>query len=95
MTTEELIEANANLTLWCVHVLGADDVYAEPNHAAAVAAAEKLNRHASRAMEKTGNDVLCFAYAAPWPHSPEDHAQDMKDQAQQEAERKAAIAAAS
>lgn len=32
MTTGERIEANANLTLWCVHVLGPDDVLAAPSH---------------------------------------------------------------
>jgi hypothetical protein len=35
MTTSERIEANANLTLWCVHVLGPDDVLAAPSHEAA------------------------------------------------------------
>ena len=77
MTTNERIEANANLTLWCVHVLGSDDVIAAPSHDAAVTHAHQVNRAVfSRVREP--NDVLCFAYAAPWPHSQKSHEDDVK-----------------
>lgn len=77
MTTGERIEANANLTLWCVHVLGSDDVMAAPSHDAAATHAHELNK-AVHGRSSTPGDVLCFAYAAPWPHSPESHADDLK-----------------
>lgn len=73
MTTGEKIEANANLTLWCVHVLGPDDVYAAPSHDAAVIHAHELNK-ALHGRLSTDNDILCFAYAAPWPYSATAHA---------------------
>lgn len=77
MTTAERIEANANLTLWCVHILGPDDVLAAPSHAAAVAHAHELNK-AVFGRVGAADDVLCFAYAGPWPHSREAHADAVK-----------------
>ena len=79
---EQWIEDNANLTLWCVHSLGPDEVDAAPSHAAAVERAEAINRAVHGAiMERHGdaNDILCFAYAAPWPWSKEDHAEAVKN----------------
>lgn len=78
MTTGERIEANANLTLWCVHVLGSDDVIASPSHDAAVVHAHELNKVVFSRVT-TANDILCFAYAAPWPHSRDAHAEDLKN----------------
>lgn len=77
MTLNERIEANADLTLWCVHVLGPDDVYAAPSHDAAVVHARWLNQ-AVHGRNSTPRDILAFAYAAPWPHSKESHADDVK-----------------
>ena len=77
MTTNEKIEANADLTLWCVHVLGPDDVHAMPSHDAAVISARELNK-AIHGKAEAPEDILCFAYAAPWPHSAEAHAEDME-----------------
>jgi hypothetical protein len=74
----ERIEENANLVLWCVHVLGSDDVMAAPSHSAAATHAHELNK-ALFARRSTPTDVLCFAYAAPWPHSREAHADDVKN----------------
>lgn len=90
---DDLAEANANLILWCVHVLGMDDVHAEASHAAAVASATRLNR-ATRANRPDGdNTILLFSYAAPWPHSPESHAEALVRQADDEAKWAAAKAA--
>lgn len=77
MTAWERMEANADLIRWCVHILGMDDVRASPSHDAAVVAAREFNRAVwSRASSPV--DVLCFAYAAPWPHSDQSHADDLK-----------------
>ena len=78
MATSEKIEANADLTLWCVHVLGSDDVMAAPSHLAAFIHARELNK-AVHGRPTTPSDVLCFAYAAPWPHSKKAHAEDLKN----------------
>ena len=76
MTVNERAEANANLILWCTHVLGAYDVYATVSHGAAVTYANQINR-AIWQRRTAPDDVLCFAYAKPWPHSPESHAVDI------------------
>ena len=78
MTLREKIEANANLILWCVSVAGPDDVHAAPSHEAAVVRAHEINK-ALHGRVSTPDDVLCFAYAAPWPYSPSDHAEAVKD----------------
>lgn len=78
MTTGEKIESNANLVLWCVHVLGPDDVLAAPSHDAAATHAHELNK---ALFSRVGqhDDVLCFEYAAPWPHSKDDHAKAVQN----------------
>lgn len=86
MTVKDKIEANADLTLWCVHILGPDDVLAAPCHDAAVVHARELNK-ALHGRPSTPNDVLCFAYAAPWPYSAESHASNVKNWLAIEAER--------
>jgi hypothetical protein len=73
MTTGEKIEANANIVKWCVHVLGPDDVMAAPSHDAAVVRAHEMNK-SLHGRVSSPDDVLCFAYAAPWPYSDEEHA---------------------
>ena len=77
MTLSEKIEANADLLLWCVHILGPDDVLAAPSHDAAATHAHELNKHL-HARVSTPNDVLCCAYAAPWPYSESSHAESVK-----------------
>lgn len=77
-TLGEKIEANANLTLWCVHIIGPDDVLAAPSHDAAVVHAHELNKTLHRRLG-TPNDIMCFAYAAPWPHGVEAHAESVKE----------------
>lgn len=73
MMTGEKIEANANLVKWCVHVLGSDDVIPAPSHDAAVVRAREMNK-AVHSRAGSSDDVLCFAYAAPWPYSDDEHA---------------------
>lgn len=78
---EKWIEDNANLTLWCVHSLGPDEVDAAPSHAEAVKRADRINREVHgliRHSHPDDNSILCFAYAAPWPWSKEDHADSLK-----------------
>lgn len=78
MTLSEKIEENANLIKWCVHILGPDDVWAAPSHEAAAIRAREVNK-TFHGRSTSPNDILCFAYAAPWPHSAEDHAAAVKN----------------
>ena len=78
MKLTDKIEENADLVLWCVHVLGMDDVHAAPNHGAAVVGAREMNK-ALFSQLSNANDFLCFCYAAPWPHSDDDHTEDLKE----------------
>ena len=77
-TLNDRIEANADLTLWCVHILGPDDVLAAPTHEAAVVRAKELNQAVHRKVNAP-DDILCFAYAAPWPHDAQSHADNLKE----------------
>lgn len=82
MVTKELrehIERNADRTLWCVHVLGPDDVEPMESHAAAVAQADALNVAIHHAIHRDAQ-ILCFAYAAPWPHDAASHAKGLAQQ---------------
>ncbi|KMO18870.1 hypothetical protein [Methylobacterium indicum] len=70
--------------LWCVHILGPDDVYAAPDLMTAVRWAQTMNRVADRAEQKIANRqgrpltdderVLCYANVVAWPRSAADHA---------------------
>lgn len=74
----ESIENNADLIRWCVHILGPDDILAAPSHRAAEARALAINK--ATFMQVNGsNDVLCFAYAAPWPHDEDSYKENLKD----------------
>ncbi|MCP4410171.1 MAG: hypothetical protein GY807_21000 [Gammaproteobacteria bacterium] len=77
MTLTEKIEANADLTLWAVHIIGPDEILAAPNHAVAEIHARELNKAVHNRVS-WDDEILCFAYAVPWPHSADDHAKAVK-----------------
>ncbi|MEA9653040.1 hypothetical protein ABFU65_12205 [Xanthomonas campestris pv. raphani] len=65
--------------LWCMHILGPDDVHAAPSKAHAEKAAAALNAfHAARA-EQSEHHPKVEAVVAPWPHSVESHAESVAD----------------
>lgn len=65
--------------LWCMHILGPDDVHAAPSRAHAEKAAAALNAlHAAR-EEQSEHDPKVEAVVAPWPHSAESHAESVAD----------------
>lgn len=73
-----LIEKNANLVKWCVHVYGPDDVHATATHKDAVDLAEKWNRETFGVPDAADlSSIMCFAFAAPWPHSDDAHTDDL------------------
>lgn len=61
-------------TLWCMHVLGPDDVHAAPSKEAAQRACDRYYAHFGDQYP----DVLLRFVVAEWPHSPESHAEDLK-----------------
>lgn len=79
-TLADKIDRNANMMLWCVHVLGPDDILAAPGYAEADAYAKSLNAML-HGREGAPEDVLVFAYAAPWPQgrTGEQHASDLEE----------------
>lgn len=68
--------------LWCVHVLGPDDVLACTDRAAAVRNAMHLNLatyplHIQHAADR--HYPVAWAVPAPWPHTAQGHAEDLAD----------------
>ena len=62
-------------TLWCLHVLGPDDVHAAPSKAYAEVAADLHNVRFGEASKEIG--VMCKAVVAPWPYDPASHARGL------------------
>jgi hypothetical protein len=70
--------------LWCCHVRGPDDVYAAPDYVTALAWSDALNEINWRGASslkienpKSFEDCLIKAVPAPWPYSPELHAENL------------------
>lgn len=67
-------------TLWCVHIIGPDDVIAFPDKASAEREAALINDAMTRFIavrEPDDNWPTLKAVAAVWPWSPETHAEDL------------------
>lgn len=64
--------------LWCVHVIGPDDLYAFPTLAAAQENAKALTAFMER-QPKSIHDPICIPVVTVWPHSPESHAADLRE----------------
>lgn len=62
-------------TIWCLHILGPDDVHAAPSKAYAEVAADLHNARFSKATKESG--VMCKAVVAPWPHDSASHARGL------------------
>lgn len=67
--------AQAAPTLWCLHILGPDDVHPAPSQAHAELAAANFNERFSELSASA--EVMCKAVAAPWPHDPTSHAESV------------------
>ena len=62
--------------LWCVHIIGPDDLHAHPTFEAAEVHAIALNTAIRSQEEKAPalKEITCRAVVAIWPWSPEAHA---------------------
>lgn len=74
------------MILWCCHARGPDDVYAAPDYETALKWSDILNEtnwwkpeNPALAIKPPASfqDCLIKAVPAPWPHSPESHAEDL------------------
>lgn len=61
--------------LWCVHVLGPDDVHAAPSKVEAERAAAHLSAYWK--SSRPDDDLVSFE-VIPWPHSAESHAESVR-----------------
>jgi hypothetical protein len=83
---KEMLAAQRAKILWCVHVLGPDEVHAMPDYETAAKNAEDLI--ACLFTEHTAKlDVLCLPIVTMWPHSAKAHAEDLKREAWKPASR--------
>ena len=70
------------MELWCVHIEGPDDVHAAPDKESAEQRAAAFNAAIAREDAKHVGAPLwptAKAFAAPWPHSGDSHAADLKN----------------
>ena len=66
---------NAAESLWCLHVVGPDDIFAMPSRDEAVRQAIALRAAIAEAVTVTG--VHCEPQAIEWPFSAQAHAEDL------------------
>lgn len=70
----------ATTELWCVHIIGPDDVIAYPDRAAAEREVAIINTALQRRLcgrEADENWPTLYATVAPWPHDAQSHAADL------------------
>jgi hypothetical protein len=77
---KDMLAAQRAKILWCVHVLGPDDMHAMPSYDVA---AKNVNELITALFtERTATlDVLCLPVVAVWPYSSEAHREDLKRRA--------------
>lgn len=63
--------------LWCVHILGPDDLYAAPSEAEARRAVAYMESHWNKIEPDAEVNRMVRFEAIPWPHAPESHAKDV------------------
>jgi hypothetical protein len=73
--------------LWCVHVIGPDEVHPAPSLRTAAIWAHRLNCSVLGRMpperDTDDNYVMCFANVTQWPHSDEQHAAGLEQAARE------------
>lgn len=82
--TQSAVEAPE---LWCVHIIGPDDVIAYPDREAAEREATEINKGLQAMSAKHARDEnwphTTRAVAVLWPHSAQSHAVDLARNIQQ------------
>ena len=63
--------------LWCVHIVGPDDVYAAPSEVEARRAVGYMEAHWKKIEPDSEVNRMVRFEAIPWPHSAESHAKDV------------------
>lgn len=76
-TKEERLEATRAKLLWCVHILGPDELVAHESYAAAEKHAAELNDYMHDPANLPDLDVMCLSIVAVWTGSAKDHAAEV------------------
>lgn len=71
MTKEERLTRQRAKILWCVHILGPDELIAKESYEAAEKHATELSDYLHGTMPD--HDVLCLPIVAMWPHGEDAH----------------------
>lgn len=72
MTKEEKLSRQRAKILWCVHILGPDEMVAKESYEAAEKHARELTDALYESTPLTG-DILCLPIVAVWPWSADAH----------------------
>jgi hypothetical protein len=66
--------------LWCVNVIGPDDVHAMPSLREAMRVAQRFNTYWMKRTEHESDKdyVMLWANVTQWPHDAEGHAADLQ-----------------
>ncbi len=76
-TKEERLDRARGKLLWCVHILGPDDLVAHESYAAAEKHANELNDYMHDPDKPPDLDVMCLSIVAVWTGSAEEHAAEV------------------
>lgn len=82
---QDILTKHRAKVLWCVHVLGPDELHAMPDYATAEKNVADLIA-ALYTPRTAGLDVLCLPIVAPWPWTAEAHREELKKRAWEPAE---------
>lgn len=77
---KEMLTAQRAKMLWCVHVLGPDELHAMPSYEAAEKNVEELIAYLFTERASKLN-VLCLPVVATWPYSAEEHRKALEQDA--------------
>ena len=76
-TKEERLARSRAKLLWCVHILGPDDLVAHESYEAAEKHATELNDYMHDPANLPDLDVMCLSIVAMWTGSAEEHAAEV------------------
>lgn len=86
MTKEERLAKYRAKILWCVHILGPDELIAKASYEDAEKHARELSDFMHETMPDTG--VMCLPIVAVWPWTAEGHRQALAEAQNESEERK-------
>lgn len=76
-TKEERLKATRAKLLWCVHILGPDELIAHESYDDAEKHARELNEYMHDPANLPDLDVMCLSIVAVWTGSAKEHAAEV------------------